>query len=139
MADALADRVDAWLRGEAPKPLTRRERAALTLALEVLRRSVGEDRRWKSGILAETHVAWRAISDGARRNVFAGVGDVEPRVIRARLALWLRARLRADRGDCGPCEHGVGPHRVRLTNCPPWCFGSRRITPLWQRAGEVRR
>ena len=88
--------------------MTRRDRAALTLALCVLRESVlpvvdDDDRS-----LSAEYWANEAICEVVGRG---RLGDTEPtpdtchrvtaRILRARLALYLRAVLRADAGDRG--------------------------------------
>jgi hypothetical protein len=73
------------------------------------------------------------------------------RLVRARLALYLRALLRVDAGDCGPLWHcrctargATGqPKGIRATRRCSWCEatspdGAARITPLWERAGGGR-
>jgi hypothetical protein len=75
-----------------------------------------------------------------------------PRILRARLALYIRALLRADKGDFGPdwfwCPACGGGGGCSSYNGSPWiCNGptrggmcrtpgflTRRITPLWELA-----
>lgn len=122
--------------------LTRRERAALALALEVLRAGMGEP--WPrychalevlriGGVLPAQPRHWTTAARGASA---------------ARLALYLRARLRADRGDDAPSWVWVWPDgRARPMHSREFAerIAKRRggyvrpITPLWQRAGEARR
>lgn len=155
----MADRIDfaADVRrllasARAPRRLTRRERAALSLALEVLRRGVadhGSGYRWIRGAAA-FHVgsAYNALiygrDDDGEDPVPHPGEHVDSRLLRARLALYLRARLRADRGDCGRawcpvCGRRVPLHHVSARYCLTVHGGrrtrlSRRITPLWQQA-----
>jgi hypothetical protein len=67
------------------------------------------------------------------------------RLLRARLALFLRAVLRADRGDvgrrryeptgrtCRRVDHASLDGRCRVPSCGCYTW-HRRITPLWERA-----
>jgi len=155
VGDQLRAMLAAAMERPAPKPLTRRERAACELALAVLRRGAA-----KRGLSPEGHaradvgLAYGAINIGGMGALRRAL-DVSPlgRVMRARLALLLRARLRADAGDCGRalCTEG---HPWPQGHCtapdggpgPAWCFWgvgpgekahatrpySRRITPWWQ-------
>src|SRR5690606_1233742 len=150
----LATRIDAWLRGEAPGRLTRRERRALAHALEVLRLGVLREPRDGGRALDDETRAERICAEGARdawaEACAAGREGQRPRPVRARLALLIRARLRADRGDCGRTRHEATGKRCQRVDhawderarcryaCGCWRT-SRRITPLWQRAGEARR
>ena len=156
IGDQLRAMLAAVMERPAPRRLTRRERAAGELALAVLRRGAA-----KRGLSPEGHaradvgLAYGAINIGGMGNMRRAL-DASPlgRMLRARLALLLRARLRADRGDCGPtwqieCETcggaGVVWDWVGTYEAGGWqarrciaCGGpralTRRITPLWQRA-----
>jgi hypothetical protein len=122
--------------------LSRRDRAAMQLALETLR-------GWRGHVAIEgAHDALR-LADGAaldighavRRELLHAYDLAEirrpdwvacrARLLRARLALYLRAVLRAERGDFGPTV---------WLGCTCACDGDnggwthRRITPLWERA-----
>lgn len=88
--------------------LTRRERAAMELALAVLRHSALITTRTTDGgaeqlsqcAIREAGIALAVGFSGLARPIVdteAGWG----RLLRARLALYLRARLRAAAGDCG--------------------------------------
>jgi hypothetical protein len=122
--------------------MTRRDRAALSLALEVLRAEYGSA-GLAADVLERGDDAAEALGEAVegQRNLdhhyrCCGGGPVSSaesarRLLRARLALVLRAMLRADKGDFGPTEwHGC--------NCS--CDGDRggwlprRITPLWELA-----
>jgi hypothetical protein len=133
-------------------PLSRRDRAALRLAYEVLLRddAVGHARR----ALSLGGPMSRAIEDAS----YALAAPLGMRILRARLALLLRVVLRVDRGDFGAlrCEHGARTlWRVLPTSewpsrdeprlayaCP--CLGAWRpcvepwplrvIRPLWESA-----
>ena len=163
--------------------LTRRERAALALTLDVLRRGPEPDApcgchggmlHTEAGLDACTrcdgyggipdplirHMQWAAdillAEDGGDATVHAWEAVVHSeargneRIVRARLALWIRARLRADAGDCGPtactgCRREADRGEWAGLSCD-WCgplseshLDWRRITPLWQSAPETRR
>lgn len=110
--------------------LTRTERAACELALGVLRRE------WRS--LITGRVVGYALEALRIGNMDAlawsvAVAPADDDYLRARLALYLRALLRADRGDCGPWRAGRYDTRQRAYDI------TRRIRPLWQVAGEARR
>lgn len=162
----MADRIDfagnvrrMLASARAPRRLTRRERAAMQLALEVIRLDVGRAEHAPVEAWLSLSGASSALRMGEARTVlpvpFAPLlppgwtltDDSGPiRLIRARLALYLRARLRADRGDCGRawcpgCERRVPLHHVSARHCLTVHGGrrtrlSRRITPLWQLAPE---
>jgi hypothetical protein len=167
-------------RGE---PMTRTERAACELALCVLRARVLDDDEAHAALddaLTVLWIGWHGWETWSRHHhiaaAVASLTDLSadlfehveraPRLLRARLALYLRALLRADRGDCGPwrcpvCalpwtpEYGPSPHpRSTHFHCglgaTPHPSGTchdgervarygRRITPLWQQAGEASR
>lgn len=111
--------------------LTGTQRAAMRLALGLARRDVLDGPGWSpwaSDLAAMLEVLARG---GIDVPAWDGVGK---RRWRARLALYLRARLRAERGDYGPTEwHG--------RSC--FCDGERdgwmprRIVPLWELAGAT--
>lgn len=136
--------------------LSRRERCAMQLALEVLRSEPLEaepaltDALVVLGIAHDHGSALCGVIERAGRwsrwpHAMWGMERRE-RLIRARLALYLRARLRADRGDCGLWKCTTCVTAVLPTKHCPFCERGRprgeqhrRITPLWQRAGEARR
>jgi hypothetical protein len=123
--------------------MTRRDRCALALALEVLR---AESSQWAARLASDVLERGDDVAEALGEAVegqrsldhhyrCCGGGPVSSasarRLLRARLALVLRAMLRADKGDFGPTEwHGC--------NCS--CDGDRggwlprRITPLWELA-----
>lgn len=116
--------------GVSGAKLTRRGRAAMQLALEVLRRDV----RMSASI-----DLWSGapITDSIKTFEVAGLFDL----IRA-----LAARLRADAGDCGPwrcgdCDRECHPDDDHcFVGCLADDLGSpmvphRRIAPLWEQAG----
>lgn len=139
--------------------MTGTERAALRLALGVLRRTRGiAGAPWAvneatgvlwtgAGVLALGRLASRSLTlcyTGARDSRTT----TSDRLVRARLALYLRAVLRAEAGDCGPvrCERcaGIGDGTHGRGDLCGWCwqqcrepigrYGWRRIRPLWERA-----
>lgn len=144
----------------------RRDRAALALALECLR---SRDLRW--ALTALTMMTWRhgetslVASLNAWANGFGGWDSRlvygADRVLRARLALYLRAVLRVERGDLGrvhsvdrkknfdfcraiqflwhPLSEGPLFHELidKATQAGV-LGGTRRITPLWERASATR-
>jgi hypothetical protein len=109
--------------------LSRRDRAAIAIALECLRFA-----KWEPDVaVADAYgilVAGERVAKATRDAVFGawGIDGRGWRLLRARLALYLRALLRADRGDYGPTE---------WLGCSCSCDGDRggwaprRITPLW--------
>jgi hypothetical protein len=121
--------------------LGRRDRAVVTLALECLRRS-----RSESSLRQAYSVT--TVSDGLPFVAgYVARGSGAPwRLLRARLALYLRAVLRADRGDFG--EWRCDECGVQCYEDSRYCYregdGSRalpmeptrRITPLWELAPE---
>lgn len=126
--------------------MTRRDRAALVLAYECVRQRCG-------AVPGRPHWTWtyKDVLEMAREALDLGDSGTDAlaatlvymsdwrhydRVLRARLALLLRALIRADAGDfgrtwCVPC----GEHNP--AGCECWDEGrdlgprSRRITPLW--------
>lgn len=131
---------DAW-DGSAPR-LSRRERAACELAVVLLRS--------RSPSHARLHRAWRALEMGSERteaiadaSAHGGAGTS------MRLALYLRALLRQDRGDFGSVrsertgtlctnlrhrrERIDGGRRCTVTACGCYRYITR-ITPLWEMA-----
>lgn len=133
--------------------LTPRDRSALTLALELLR-----DSRW-SGKSRDSAAANRvrnakvviewglaAVTPLVDAIVYCGRAPYEPRLLRVRLALLLRALLRADRGDYGPrtwqCSRGLHRVMVWVNYDRATCLDCktadgmhkawRGITPMWQ-------
>lgn len=123
--------------------LTRRDRCAMALALECVRGDNG---------VAAFMRARRALALGGFGSTSAQVYDAFSdaialgawRLLRARLALLLRAMLRADAGDFGPCvcrdcghAYRPGPWERCEAGTERWhgCRGvHRRITPAWERA-----
>jgi hypothetical protein len=130
--------------------LTRRDRAALVLSYELLRSHDAHDCEpfYALGCAADGGVAW--LVEEAAHVAYSPHGY---RLLRARLALVIRALLRADAGDYGP--PGESPvmawlvHRHGHNGAPPESFAawrvrhgarwSRRITPLWELAREAGR
>jgi hypothetical protein len=112
--------------------LSRRDRAACQLALECLR-AAPRGEGWDHATSALEHgdragpPLSRALDCTASEYGHRRVG----RLLTARLALYVRALLRADRGDYGPTE---------WLGCTCSCDGDRggwaprRITPLWELA-----
>ena len=105
--------------------MTRLDRARIALAYEYLRDRVPRPGHMES---------WQAVDKSAGalprplRVVVAAelyVGDA--RLIRARLALYLRALIRAGAGDFGPWRVAYTPGFGRRTV-------DRRTRPLWERA-----
>jgi hypothetical protein len=110
--------------------MTRIEVAALTLALHVLRRSV----RYRSNPCPPSALdtgAWYAIGD-ARGVVCEGVRDATwypfprcgtadgSRILRARLALYLRAVLRMEAAERGDLVEHAEPSVSLYTGAPGW-------------------
>jgi len=138
-------------------PMTRVDRHALVLAYDWLScgwgRVGGTQKRRESDATFCVEMAMDALALGHsfcddlvnaclnRRGTWA----VPARILRARLALAIRAILRADRGDFGPSERRDVRFRDPWFENPPagWlpAFGHwyRRIpyTPLWERAGRT--
>lgn len=134
--------------------LTRRDRAAMVHAYELLRDNASAgNRAWREGaatrVLADAETAlrcsdlwaqvnaqrWRIVGDGRDDRAIYFLGT---RLLRARLALYLRAVLRADAGDFGPCPDDCWGCRWShvsdsFEHAPP-----RRITPLWELAPSTR-
>ena len=88
--------------------MTRAKRAACELALALLRSGAalasGTAQAFEDVDNAETAIGLSSGGGALIRAIEAGLDVLAARVIRARLALYLRALLRADRGDVGP-EH----------------------------------
>jgi hypothetical protein len=136
--------------GEA---VTRRDRAAMQLALEVIRASHAPAQAlddvhavlYFGGTAARRLRGWlvEAQLERRRRREQRRPGGWR-RVMVARLALYLRAVLRADVGDFGPCTHFAGfhgngrtlshTHRPSADSMRGWCFGKRCYQPLWELA-----
>lgn len=115
--------------------LTRRDRAAMVLALECIRRgdSIG-------GVLLPLDCAGTAarilagdVFDVWARDYAQGNDEV---MLRARLALYLRAVLRADAGDFGHYFKTCTDDRCDCWGRKKW--NSRRIRPLWESAPKTR-
>lgn len=135
--------------------LTRRDRAACELALSMMHRQCWTRRLtgFPSGVRDVLGFGDEAACR-LRGAVYWALSDarkaVDHRLIRARLALYLRALLRAERGEFGPwsrqatglfcsrVNHHVDIHgRCRVPSCG--CYNEhRRITPLWQLAKEAK-
>jgi len=136
--------------------VTRLDRARIALAYEHLRyrsRFDGDD-EWKTVSSAE---AWSMVDKSAitlpyllRVKVAPELYVGDARILRARLALYLRALLRADAGNFGPRTRRPRPRvlcrsvehtrhddplglRCRSAACDCWTF-TRRIRPLWESA-----
>lgn len=126
--------------------LSRRDRAACVLAYEILRDLRGSGPVW--GAIADV----KTVLDGAQCGLdflerlyqiidaHEPVDLTNPRLLRARLALYLRALLRAAAGDCGPwrCRtcgrflprhhfEGAARHRCLADGGRYW----RPVHPLW--------
>lgn len=134
--------------------MTRRDRAACVLALECSRDKNPDCITTAMQVLAyggpiETWIALRRVILGE------GLTHVVVRLVRARLALYLRALLRADAGDCGRvgmrcsiCGANRGQRHCRCcavhqgsVMCSCWGAWKDRpalFTPLWQLAGATR-
>lgn len=139
--------------------MTRRDRAALTLALECLREIESGWDAW--GDFDPLHQAMCALDIGGldastiRFNVYCAQPHADPWLLRARLALLIRAVLRSDAGDMGRWSRGrffcascgetvdwslsVGPTTACVCPCPRVEAHERvPIRPLWEIAGEKR-
>jgi hypothetical protein len=137
--------------------VTRRDRAAMTLALEVLRARGRLDP--ESALATVLEVLFQGGVDSRRLRDWLfdawlarhRRGRVRRRggwrrFLAARLALFLRAVLRADAGDYGPCVHFAGfgrdGHPLERGHDPDpdgmrgWCWGRRGYTPLWELAAK---
>lgn len=135
----MADRawLDAGARGVMS--LSRRDRYAMQLALEALRYVNELADIWKcNDAYASLDKAMDALSlgRGPSDRILSAVVDYRSydphnRIQRCRLALLLRAMLRADRGDYGPREWvGCTCHCDGVNG--GWQF--RRYVPLWDLA-----
>lgn len=131
--------------------MTRRERAAMGLALEVLReRVLAEPCRVPSRreLLEYATILQHGshdLSDALLASIPEYDGSGRPEA-RARLALYLRTRLRAERGDCGRTVYRLTGRRCRdlrhnrdrdgrCRNASCGCYVShRRIRSLWEMA-----
>lgn len=136
--------------------MNRLDRARIALAYEYLRyrsRFDGDD-EWKTVSSAE---AWSMVDKSAitlpyllRVKVAPELYTGDERILRARLALYLRALLRAGANDLGARTRVPIPRRVcrsvehnrhddpeglrcRSAACDCWTF-TRRIRPLWESA-----
>lgn len=118
-----------------PRPrepvVTRRDRAAMRLALCQLR----------AGELGTAIGTLREGGDESHRigcAAFDAWADTGLHLVTARLALYLRARLRAEAGDCGPlyCTCFDEPRAVATHRDARHCrkLHPMRITPLWEQA-----
>lgn len=136
--------------------MTRRDRAALVLAYEVLR-AWGDPCGQRaavhaSGLCSRALDALR-LGDDVSRAIFDAYMSgpwIDPRLLRARLALLLRVLLRADAGDFGEvaCERcgsvGDGTHERGEACGACWVrygtwssYRPRRYTPLWDAARKA--
>ena len=129
--------------------LSRRDRAACVLALECLR--LVTSREWDDTYNAISE-AFDVLAKGGPfcatfyPEVHYAKRRTEPRRLRARICLYLRALLRADRGDFGPlrCRSCRAPSPSYI--CSRRYFGDerphtvrrQRITPIWYLAPSVR-
>lgn len=105
----MTDRATTWL-DVARVPLSRRDRAALVLALELLRRPVPHAKPWVAArrVREAMHVM---LDEGVSLHLWSDTLAVSdempvrqrpaPRLLRARLALAIRVLLRVDAGDYG--------------------------------------
>ena len=112
-------------------PLSLRDRAAMVLALECLRREC-PPHLLRVDDLAKLHVeAARDVLEYGRANheIAVYVHGVAPRLLRARLALALRVLLRVNAGDMGPSV------RVFDFSMPGgWADDPLPVRPLWEQA-----
>jgi hypothetical protein len=137
--------------------VTRRDRAATVLAYECVRwHPLAEEAEdaLESAEKALSLPLWAPVDSLANvvgralcyaRDNRRLLDDRASRLLRARLALLLRALLRADAGDYGPspvCARCGSPFVSPYVG-KAWCYGAcrrafvpttRRITPLWERA-----
>lgn len=150
--------------------MTRRDRIALALAYECLRRQRQGKRSLRGHAATTVDHAHHVLSEGhdgswegsvaldITETIDAARGELDaphsPRLLRARLALAIRALLRADRSDFGPqrlmdpkhsdvlmraIERGVYRGNVGAFLDVATQLSSRRITPLWEQANRGRR
>lgn len=149
---------DAVALTNAEEERTRMDRHALVLAYEWLRSSSGRFTRESYKKYLESDSVYRvemamdalalghSFCDGLRDVLTDRRGYVlrPARRTRARLALAIRAILRADRGDCGRarCSGCTCVTRYNAVIASGWCscceeraeWRRDRITPLWERA-----
>ena len=130
--------------------LSRRDRAAMSLALECLR-------EWARPVMAcaAVRAAAEVLFEGGdcANAIVCSLPEIpmyqRSRLLRARLALYLRAMLRADRGDFGPyacprcgCDDYEPTSGGRCPDCRAHnvrvYLAARRITPLWEREAADR-
>lgn len=129
--------------------LSRRDRAAMVLALECIRARHGLNRAMRALEMGPPH--------GTSVTVVFRIEDAQcvayppsDRILRARLALTLRVLLRVDAGDFGPRARCAACGSASVTRSPkahaPWCYGacskrtrygSRRYRPLWEHAAAT--
>ena len=136
--------------------LSRRDRAACELALSELRRADDVDMAGVRDLLGLSDRMERVGSQAFLAWWYEGQHMNAPRIIEVRLALYLRALLRADRGDvysieCDACRHNgrigrkhfvrwrfAGDVVVACDTCDDYIIigdlASLRITPLWELA-----
>lgn len=118
-------------------PLSRRDRAALELAYGQLLRESG----WLSYRNSRGGAYWVLPYGGDVASAIQAAWHMSrpstgDRLIKARVALLIRALLRADRGDYGPVrftavyDEMIGAYIFGSSRCP----STRRYTPLWEQA-----
>jgi hypothetical protein len=128
-------------------PLRRRDRASLTLALDVLRGTVVTMEGDAAAVLDHGGPVAAGIACALHR----GAREAGWQPAYARLALLLRVLLRVDAGDYGksrPVPTGISCRRVdhrhdsmgRCRSLPCGCYEwSQSMRPLWERAGKGER
>lgn len=137
--------------------LSRRDRAALVLAYEELRDNAsGENRAWRHGACtrvvarAKDALGYTSVGIALRAEYAEMCRDYHSlRLLRCRLALAIRAILRADAGDFGPTREGpkVARPLAEQTACAashgfvafccvwePRVMTRLRYVPLWEQA-----
>ncbi|MFA7295654.1 MAG: hypothetical protein WC211_00540 [Dehalococcoidia bacterium] len=114
--------------------LTRRDRKALEHGYECLR-DIGEPRIFSAAVNRALGEAVDVLPWSIARPMRELAAQKVPsaRLLRARLALALRALLRADAGDCGPWTYRRKPARSVAHADTREC-DHRRIDALWSRA-----
>jgi hypothetical protein len=149
-----------------PLRLSRRDRKALELAYDWLLASLGRNRSgvrkhrvsdaaWTIEMAMDTMDLGGDVCDEIRHAMRGNRGNVlryPPRLLRVRAALLLRAILRADAGDYGPCEAWrcvacLSTRQTLNADSVPWFFtcddcGTRggewlappKWAPLWAMA-----
>ena len=119
-------------------PLTRRQRIGYALVLEQIRAEVSGNVIHESSLDAPVQFISNTIGWCGDERL-----DCNDRMTRARLALYLRALLRADAGDCGGRWQCRKCGRIDFApggcNDNYWCadddmLWEQRIRPLWELA-----